>query len=1109
MAKKKNELTKWLVIFFIFMVTISGVCPCRGSDKKVKKIRFERISLEKGLSQASILCMLQDREGFLWMGTYEGLNRYDGYNFLVFKSRSNQENTLSDSGIRALYEDRSGMIWIGTSGGGLNRYDRKTGQFIHYLHHPEDPSSISSNEVRAVFEDGQGVLWVGTRNGLNILDRETGKFICYHHDPANPQSLVDDQIQNIYEDPKKNLWIGTGQGVSRWDRSAGVFDNIRLDPRSPFHPDMIGGEYARSFWYEAPDYLWIGTEKPGLSRLEISTGKINHYLLSHNVHCIFKDSRGHFWVGTNKGLAQRVESGHAGDKDYYSFIFHTHNPFDPESLSHDEIFSIIEDRSGILWIGTNGDGLCKLNPAVQAFSFLHRVPGSTSSLSGNHVASICESEKNILWVGTYKNGLNRIDRNTGVVTHIPLTRFVPSSPPGNPVRRLMIDHEGYLWICTGESGLIRMNPDTDDFSVYRHDENDPHSLSQDNVYFIFEDSEKILWVGTSKKGLNRLDRETGQFKHYQADPDDPDSISHDRVRFIMEGSRGYLWIGTNKGLNRFDRKTEIFSHWEHDPSDPVSISHNRVTPILEDDKGLFWIGTDMGLNLFDPKTRFFQHFTTDNGLENDALQAMEMDQKGRLWMSTFKGISMLDPQTGEIRNYNVRDGLQGIEFWMNAGCKNDQGEMFFGGLKGLNSFFPDDIKFNRHAPQVVITDFKIMNDPRPLPVAVYDGQEILLSYKDLFFSFGFSGLDYAAPEENMYKYMLEGFDRDWVNIGNARTAVYTNIDPGSYLFRVNAANNDGVWDERGAVIRISITPPFWRTTWFKVLMVLIVAALFYGIYTFRVQSLKSQSERLEILVGERTAELEDEIEERKQIEAALQEARNYLEERVIERTERLRRLTSELSLTEERERRAIATNLHDNICQNLALAQMKLTQMKENGSQLELDSLLIEVKELLDQMSVDVRSLMVELSPPILYDIGLSAALNWLTEQFQEKYQLETVFSGGNHNVNLNDDLKILLFRSVRELLFNIVKHARATTASVNMAVENMNIIIDVQDDGVGFDVGAFDERSDKVYSFGLFSVRERLLAIGGQLILESEIGRGVKATITAPIKQADRKNTI
>lgn len=1098
----------WKVLSYtLFAVSVLGLCApvsCFPDTlSNPKKLRFERISVDNGLSESGVLCLIQDSQGFLWIGTYDGLNRYDGYEFLVYRPDPHDPHSMSDTGIRALHEDRSGRIWVGTSDGGVNVFDKMTGRFQRYQATPGNPEGLSDNQVRAILEDHRGIVWVGTQNGLNAFDPRTRKFRHYKHDPDDPKSISAGCINVIYEDPDRNLWIGAETGLSRFHRETNSFSNIPHNPTHPLEPDSTGGYDIRYLYFEAPDFLWIGSKRPGLNRLEISTGKINHYLSLCEVYCIHQDRRGNFWVGTDKGLARRFTFISKREKSpSYYFYFDKHSPYDSESLSHNTVFSILEDEGGILWFGTLGGGLSKLYPALQTFTLMRREPENESSLSGNHISAICESKDDILWVGTYKNGLNRVDRKTGQVTRLSLADIIPDSPQGNIVRFLTIDREGYLWMGTGKTGLVRMDQQLEDIQIYRNDINDPESLSEDNVYFIMEDTWGKIWVGTSTKGLNCLNRETGKFKRYRNTPGDFGSISHNRIRHIFEGRDGSLWIGTNRGLNRFDRKKETFVHWEHDPDRPDSLSHNRVTPILEDENGILWVGTDMGLNRFDRATRIFKRYTTKDGLENDAIQAMEFDDRGRLWMSTFKGISMLDPKTDEIRNYNYRDGLQGTEFWFNAGFKNRKGEIFFGGLNGLNFFFPEDIKINRHKPPVVITQLKVMNQTRAMSLGAHNTIDIFLSYKDLFFSISFAGLDYAAPEENVYRYMLEGFDRDWVDIGHSRTAVYTNIDPGRYEFRVKAANNDGVWNERESCVKLIITPPYWRTGWFKALAALTVVTLLLGIYTYRVRLLKIQRENLEELVSERTSELKDEIKERKQIEAALQEARDYLEERVIERTERLRRLTSELSLTEERERRAIATNIHDNISQNLVLSEMKLKQIVKDGLPPEHKPLIRETTELINKISQDVRSLMTELSPPILYDIGLEAALGWLAEQFGEKYGIRTVFINHSERLNIDDDLKTLLFRSVRELMFNVVKHAHANTVTIIISSGDSNITIDVHDNGIGFDVTNFDERSDNLHSFGLFSVRERLLAIGGQLIMESGRQEGVKVTITVPIRK-------
>ena len=827
-------------------------------------LRFEKVSLEKGLSQTSVLSMVQDAQGFMWFGTYDGLNRYDGNNMRVYKNDLQDPNSISDNGIRVLYEDRSGVLWIGTSNGGLNMYDRNADAFHRFQHDPSRPDSLSSNEIRSMYEDSRGILWIGTTNGLDAFDRQSQTFKHYGYDPDKPDGLRGKVIRAIVEDPGGYLWLGTEGGLHKFDPKSETFLLLRRDT-DDF--ERLTQKIVNALYFEEPDRLWVALDQEGVYILDITGGELTHRLPTESVFDIFMDSQGILWLGTKSGLARRLEAQKAAaNPSRDGFHFYTHNPLVRESLSHNEIHSIFEDRSGVLWIGTYGDGASKLNPAKQGFSLIRHEPWNPDSLSGNQVISIIEDSQGLLWVGTYYNGLNRLDRKTGVFDHFPMDFFQEYHSANNAVQCMLETRNQTLWFGTRTSGLWRMDRDTGALTRFIHHRDDPTSLSTDNVYDIFEDREAFLWVGTGKKGLNRLDRKTGKFKRFRHDSNNKDSLSNDRVRFITQDSQGYLWIGTNGGLNRFDPQTETFAHWVHDPENPKSISHNRVTPILEDKDGALWVGTDMGLNRFDPQTEIFTRFTIEDGLENDAIQGLLMDDEGRLWMSTFKGISRLNPRTGEVRNFSAADGLQGVEFWMNSFFQSESGEMFFGGLKGLNTFFPKEVLLNHHAPPVVITGFKVMNHPVKLPQNITETREIRLSYKDRFFTFEFAALDFSNPEENRYAYKLEGFDRDWVEAGTARTATYTNLDQGDFTFRVRAANSDGVWNKEGASVRVIITPPFWKTWWFRTLAVLTFLFLTVGLFGLRFRSLRKQKDRLDELVEIRTSELEEEIGERKRIE---------------------------------------------------------------------------------------------------------------------------------------------------------------------------------------------------------------------------------------------------
>lgn len=1252
--KSLSFYTVFFAIFIIIWVPFVHASP--------QPLRFERISIQDGLSQASVLCILQDSMGFLWFGTYEGLNRYDGSTFVAYKNELKNPNSLSDNAVRTLIEDRNGVIWVGTSNGGLNRYEHATGLFRKYSHDPEDPDSISSDEIQSLYEDDKGRIWVGTLNGLNVLDPKTGKFQHYFHDEKNANSISNSRILSIWQDPDGDIWTGTYAGLNKIDPATG--DVTRYVESIPGVEIQEGeGININSLFSNSPGTLWVGTDGEGLLLLDTDTGAFSRYLDDYRIYDISLDEEGALWIGTNAGLVKCVhKANNLTSNPLLDFTVYTNNEFDPESLSHNDIRSTLIDASGILWLGTYGDGICKMNPAKQVFGVYRNEPWNEKSISSSHVTSIYEDLEGKLWIGTYDKGINIIDRDTGEIVHRSVSEFTDEPTEDNTVQCIIQDVDGVIWFGTQESGLIGYNPKTGEHRQYIKHDSDPKSISQDNIYWLHEDKDGFIWVGTSKKGLNRFDKKSGSFKRYEPDPDNPKGLSHKRVRHIMEDSRGRMWLGTNNGLNLLvNREAGEFKHWEYNPDNPAGISNNRVTPIVEDKNGKLWIGTDKGLNLFDPDTEQFTTYTEKDGLANDAIQGLMIDKNGCLWMSTFKGISRLDPSTGNIRNFSPKDGLQGIEFWMNTFHKNKQGEMFFGGLKGLTFFLPENIKENRHIPPVVLTGFKVMNKPYDLPKSITVTRKIDLSYKDLFFSFEFAALDYFNPQNNQYAYKLEGFDDDWVYAGNMRNATYTNFDHGDYIFRVRASNSDGVWNDQGATVKIHIIPPFWKTLWFRMLAAAVSIALIYGIFAMRIRSLNMQKRKLDILVAERTAKLEEEITERKQIEEELQVSRNRLEERVLERTaelesvnialkdserkvrenynqlketqqklvehvtllqtmidsipasifykdlngcflgcnttfseftgktreeiigrtvsdllpqkeakeftyhddlvfsnqslnvyesriqhanglvqdvilfkapfydaqgslaglvgfmmdiserkkaeedllnyqDKLKKMGSELSLAEERERRRIAVDLHDHLGQALALSKLRISSLVHTLKNDNLAQPLMDISQGIDQMIKETRSLTMKISPPVLYDLGFEAAVEWLTEQLCEEHDINFIFKGGLDLNIRNHDVRVILYRVTRELLMNVIKHARADKALVSIQRKNSSLMITVEDNGVGLGDSYEAVRQGKTGTFGLFSVRERLEPIGGKLEIDSSPGEGTRACVVVGI---------
>jgi signal transduction histidine kinase/ligand-binding sensor domain-containing protein len=815
-------------------------------------IRFDRITGGDGLSQNVVLAIVQDHRGFMWFGTEDGLNKYDGYQFTIYKHDPDDPATLSDDYVSVIYEDREGVLWVGTRNG-LNRLDRSNGTFVRYEHDPGDEQSMGGTWIVSLCEDREGALWIGSdEGGLDRLDRETGTFTHYRHDPQDPTSLSDDSVGAIYEDREGALWVGTDAGLDLLDRDSGRFTRFQ---NTPDEPQSLSGAEVSAIAEDREGNLWVGTEDGGLNRFDRASGAFTRYRqddddpgsLAHDrVRATFADSVGRLWVGTQNGLDLY-------DPDRDQFIHYEHDPGDPNSLSSNAVWSIYEDRTGVLWFGTYGGALSKYNRTTDQFALYQHKPSLANSLSDNMIWAIHEDGDGVLWAGTFNGGLNRLDRESGelvVYRHDPEN---PESLSSDDVRAILEDHTGTLWVGTG-GGLDRLHRESGTFVHYRHNAGDPASLSENRVSVLFEDHRGNLWVGTRTGGLNRFDRDAETFVRYQHDEGDPNSLSNDRVWALYEDSAGKLWVGTLGGVNVWDSDTGQFVRYLNDPDDPQSLSNDAVFSFYEGTEGTMWIGTwGSGLDRFDPETRTFSHYTEKDGLANNVIYGIEADLEGNLWMSTNKGLSKFDPRTEAFHNYDVRDGLQDDEFNVGAHFASPSGELFFGGIQGFNAFHPEQVTGNPHVPPVVITAFGKLNQVVRRDLEM--GEHIELAYQEDFIFFEFAALDYTASDKNQYAYMLEGQDEGWVDAGTRRHADYTNLSGGDYVFRVRGSNNDGVWNEEGAAVTLTVTPPFWETWWFRGGTILLLAAGLVGGYWLRVRSVEARSRELERQVEERSRDL--------------------------------------------------------------------------------------------------------------------------------------------------------------------------------------------------------------------------------------------------------------
>lgn len=817
-------------------------------------IRFQHLSLEEGLSQSVVNTILQDRQGFLWIGTEDGLNRYDGYSFKVYRPEAENPTGISDRWITALVDDPSGSIWIGTRQGGLNRFDPRLGRFDVFQHDPLDPSSLSDDTVNALFTARDGTLWVGTDGGLDRYDPSTGGF--KHYPAGGSSGLSSQKVSAVHEDSRGDLWIGTQDGgLNRFDRVTGQFEAFKYDTSDP---DSLSHNRVTAVIEDLDGNLWVGTAN-GLNLMDPSVGSFKRYthlgnegdsLGNNHVMALYVDRAGTLWVGTDDGLDLY-------NQRFDRFVHYRNEPSNPNSLSNNSVFSIYEDRGGVLWVGTYGGGLNKYNRQQDQFTYYRNDPSNPDSLSGNMIFAIHVDPSDIVWVGAFGEGLNRFNPVTGALRKYNHEPDDPRSLSSDDVYSILQDRGGGLWVGTSRA-LDYLHPQTGNFTHYFPiTAEEQIGLSSVPVYTIHQDRSGELWLGTNH-GLDQFDPSSGIFVHYQPDPRDPASLSGGQVIAIEEDAGGHLWIGTfENGLNRFDPLREGFIRYVNRPGDLTSLSNNSVLSIYTDRTGTLWIGTaGGGLNRYHPETDSFDSFTEKDGLPNNVVYGILEDNEGQLWLSTNYGLSRFDPQTNTFRNFTASDGLQSNEFNSGAHAVNSRGELYFGGINGLNAFDPLDIRSDTYIPPVVLTS--ITQDGQPIQSDIQPEalQEITLRWPQNSFEFEFAGLSFNQPSRNQYAYRLENFESNWNEIGVKRNGRYTNLPGGDYTLLLKASNSDGVWGESPVRIRVNIIPPFWQTTWFRFLSGLMLVSVIAGGYRLRLKSVQSRNRALEKLVQERTGALE-------------------------------------------------------------------------------------------------------------------------------------------------------------------------------------------------------------------------------------------------------------
>jgi signal transduction histidine kinase/ligand-binding sensor domain-containing protein/DNA-binding response OmpR family regulator len=1033
------------------------------------ELAFEHITMANGLPENSVLCILQDHLGYLWFGTQVGLVKYDGYTMKDYQMNPYDSLSISWGMIKTLYEDKSGDLWIGTFSKGLNRFNRTTETFTRFKHNPNDANSINSDSINFIFEDNNRNLLIGTNNGLNLFDRqnESFKYIYYNN------SVYADTVSAIIEDRLTgNIYVGSNNEILLFAKDKHVLlDDIRINKLI----SNIGS--INSFLQTKDGSIWIA-HSMGLSKLELQSNDINLYQLipsasykeQNYFNRLTEGNNGLIWLTSGIDENATLVSFDPLNKN---FKIYKHDPGKPHSISSsNNIWSIYSDRTGILWVGTLYTGLNKCDRNKSKFKRFVYDPDKPADGNFNTVFCIIEAAERTFWFGT-NNGLNSFDRNSGEFRNYKYD----IKGKNNTVTYIHKDLAGIFWLGTTTRGLVRFDPVGNTYFFYSNDPNDKASISHNTIRYILPDGKDILWVGTRGGGLNKFDKRTEDFIRYLPDAEKPQSLSNERVECILRDRKGSLWVGTQglAGLNRFDESGNSFNSFSFFGGGPV------VLTFYEDKKGNFWVGTfNRGISLFN---RNKETFISNYNLANNLVRSILEDDSGNLWIGTDYGLSKLDPETGIIKNYTIYDNFEADRFSANSAFKTSTGEMLFGTYDGFIIFHPDSIKDDPTPPQVVITNVSLFN--RPGEELEYEGfiselKELDLSYNLSDLRFDFVGLHFSEPAKNKYKYMLENFDKDWVDAGTQRNAVYTNLDPGEYVFKVKAANCDGIWNDEGKSIKLIIRPPYWATWWAYIIYFLFGISILYAVRRYEMNRLG----------------LKNQV---KLNEAVLQER---------EETDKMKsRFFANIS-HEFRTPLTLILGPADNIKPESPADEIqKQTGLIKRNAQ----RLMNLINQLLDLSKLEAGKLKIKASRNNIVTFVRGIAMSFESLAERKDITLKVLSERDSLEIYFDKDMMVKILTNLLSNAFKFTPEGGSITVSVNQE-SNEKIKIIVKDSGIGIPEAELPKLFDRFYQvdssqtreyegsgLGLALTKELVELHHGNIFVKSKIGEGSEFIIELP----------
>lgn len=1197
-----------LVYFFVFVHSSVSITTAQSTS-----IRFEKLTVEQGLSQNTVKCIHQDALGFIWFGTFDGLNRYDGYEFVIYKPDFSDSTSISSNRIECIHETPDGDLWIGTLNG-LNKYNPHTDSFARFQHDKSNPFSISENNITSICGDNE-VLWIATASqGINAFVIKENKFYRFLHHKNNPGSLSNNYIFSVHIDKDNYLWIATdGGGINRLNLNKTDLPDPNFSPSSVSfthfthnknNKNSIANNVVRCIWEDPDKTLWFGLWNEGICKLPYknrNTAKFINYtynkknpqsLSNNRILTIFRDNKHTLWVGTRNGLNQLLQETIQvqGEDTVHiaSFAHYRNNLNDNNSISGNFIEDIFQDESGILWIGTIDEGVNKIKRRTKDFVIYN---GSDYNFRNNAVRSVFEDEQHNLWLGMRRNGLKKIERKpqtdySAKQVTIREYPYLDNNQKETYSSYLLSleksQNDSILWLGTDGRGLIKFNKYTEAQKKYQYNEQDSNSIANNYIWCLHEDTQGVLWIGTADRLSIFLPENfsSEKFINYQANGDS-NSLKDNLILNIFEDSQGTIWIGTyNGGLHRvFNYNTlknsslsgiyrlQFRSYMRRETN--TSLNSNSIRAVCESTDGKYlWIGTmGGGVNLFNKKNETFTAFGKSHGLDNDVITSIIEDRNRDIWVSTNKGISRFDSEKQKFKNYGYSNGLFFNAFRANISYKTSTDEIIFAGKNGFVVFYPDSITDRNFVVPVRITDFQIFNksvhvaefhrDHKVLTQSIHSTDEVTISYKDNIISFAFAGLDYNNPQNIHYAYMLEGFDNDWIfTDAKRRFASYTNLEGGTYIFKVKATNSDGVWNNNPTTLKVIIKPPFWKTPVFYIIIALLLLIYVFIYIKYREKRLIKDKRNLERRVKARTIEIlyqkeeietqRDEIEKQRdfmreqkmEIEEQnkeLEKHRHHLEKLVRNRTHDLEKakLKAEKS---DKLKTAFLTNMSHEIrtpmnaivgfASLLDDEEMTEIQRKEYIKLIysNSESLLRLVDDIIDLSKIqagDIIFMKSEFNLNSFFDDVFSLAEQFRQQMRKNELKIKMDKAIGDDKIVRIFTDRMRLKQIVMNLIENAIKYTDKGSVTFGYQIEKwvdkrkvkQQIKLYVEDTGIGIRKEdtefIFDrfrkiehENSLKLYrgtGLGLTICKNLVEMLGGSISVESKKGKGSKFYFTIP----------